>query len=100
MVIMEKRNSYKPEFKTQIVLEVLREEKTVNQIAAEHQISPQMVSKWKAEFLERASMVFEKGTGNAEKLKREHEEEKAELEKKVGQLAIEVDWLKKKSGLK
>ena len=45
-------------------------------------------------------MVFEKGTGNAEKLKREHEDEKAELEKKVGQLAIEVDWLKKKSGLK
>lgn len=100
MVIMEKRNSYKPEFKTQIVLEVLREEKTVNQIAAEHQISPQMVSKWKAEFLERASMVFEKGTSSAEKLKREYEEEKAELEKKVGQQAIEIDWLKKKSGLK
>jgi hypothetical protein len=33
-------------------------------------------------------MVFEKGTGNAEKLLRDHEEEKAELEKKVGQLAI------------
>lgn len=100
MVVMEKRNTYKPEYKTKIVLEVLREEKTVNQIAAEHQISPQMVSKWKAEFLERAPMVFEKGTGNAEKLKREHEDEKAELEKKVGQLAIEVDWLKKKSGFK
>lgn len=100
MVNMEKRNKYKPEFKTKVVLEVLREEMTVNQIAAEHQISPQMVSKWKAEFLERAPMVFEKGTGNAEKLMRDHEEEKAELEKKVGQLAIEVDWLKKKSGLK
>jgi len=59
MVVMEKRNTYKPEYKTKIVLEVLREEKTVNQIAAEHQISPQMVSKWKAEFLERASTVFE-----------------------------------------
>jgi putative transposase len=45
MVVMEKRNTYKPEYKAKIVLEVLREEKTVNQIAAEHQISPQMVSK-------------------------------------------------------
>ena len=77
MLIMEKSSIYKPEYKTKIVLEVLREEKTVNQIAAEHQISPQMVSKWKAEFLERAPMVFEKGTGNADMLKREHEDEKA-----------------------
>lgn len=79
MEIMEKRSIYKPEYKAKIVLKVLREEKTGNQIAAEHQISPHMVSKWKAEFLERAPMVFEKGAENAEKLKREHEEENSQV---------------------
>jgi putative transposase len=97
---MEKRNTYKPEFKTKIVLELLREEKTVNQLAAEYELNPVMISRWKSEFLERASMVFEKGTSEADKVKHEYEVKQEQLEKKIGQLTIEVDWLKKKSGLK
>lgn len=97
---MEKRNTYKPEFKTKIVLELLREEKTVNQLAVEYELNPVMISRWKSEFLERASMVFEKGTSEADKVKREYEVKQEQLEKKIGQLTIEVDWLKKKSGLK
>lgn len=62
---MEKRNQYTSEFKTKVVLEVLREEQTVNEIAGKYEISPVMVSRWKAEFLERASMVFEKKTMEA-----------------------------------
>jgi hypothetical protein len=42
------------------VLEVVREEQTVNEIAAKCELSPAMVSQWKTEFLERASVVFEK----------------------------------------
>lgn len=45
-------------------------------------------------------MVFEKGTSEADKVKREYEVKQEQLEKKIGQLTIEVDWLKKKSGLK
>lgn len=83
-----------------MVLEVLREERTVNQIASIHALNPMLISRWKAEFLERASMVFEKGPSEAEKLKREFEERQELLEKKIGQLIVEVDWLKKKSGIK
>ncbi|BCG58286.1 transposase [Paenibacillus sp. URB8-2] len=97
---MEKRNRYTPEFKTKVVLEVLQEEQTVNEIAAKYEMSPVMISRWKAEFLSRASMVFEKGTSEADKMRKEYESKQERLEKLVGQLTVEVDWLKKKSGLK
>jgi putative transposase len=97
---MEKRNRYTPEFKTKVVLEVLQEEQTVNQIAAKYELNPVMISRWKAEFLERASMVFEKGTSEVDKLRKEYESKQEHLEKLVGQLTVEIDWLKKKSGLK
>ncbi|WP_256847006.1 IS3 family transposase [Paenibacillus sp. Pae108] len=92
---MEKRNRYTSEFKTKVVLEVLREEQTVNEIAAKYEVSPVMVSRWKAEFLERASVVFEKKTSEVDKLKKEYESKQEHLEKLVGQLTVEVDWLKK-----
>jgi putative transposase len=97
---MEKRNRYTPEFKTKVVLEVLREEQTVNEIASKYEVSPVMISRWKAEFMERASMAFEKKSSEADKIKKEYESKQEHLEKLVGQLTVEVDWLKKKSGLK
>lgn len=97
---MEKRNRYTAEFKTKVVLEVLREEQTVNEIAAKYELSPEMISRWKSEFLERATTVFEKKTSEVEKVRKEYESKQEHLEKLVGQLTVEVDWLKKKSGLK
>lgn len=97
---MEKRNRYTSEFKTKVVLEVLREEQTVNEIAAKYELSPVMISRWKAEFLERASTVFDKKGSDADKLRKKYESKQDHLEKLVGQLTVEVDWLKKKSGLK
>ncbi|WP_457912074.1 IS3 family transposase [Brevibacillus reuszeri] len=94
---MEKRNRYTPEFKTKVVLEVLQEEQTVNEIAAKYELSPVMISRWKAEFIERASMVFEKKTSEVDKMKKEYESKQEHLEKLVGQLTVEVDWLKKKN---
>lgn len=96
---MEKRNRYTSEFKTKVVLEVLREEQTVNEIAAKYELSPVMISRWKAEFLERASTVFEKKAGEADKMRKEYESRQERLEKLVGQLTVEVDWLKKNLAL-
>jgi putative transposase len=97
---MEKRNRYTAEFKTKVVLEVLREEQTVNEIASKYELSPVMISRWKAEFLDRASTVFEKKVSEVDKVRKEYEAKQERLEKLVGQLTVEVDWLKKKSGLK
>jgi putative transposase len=95
---MKKRNQYSAEFKAKVVLEVLQEEATVNEIAAKHGIHPVMVSRWKQEFIDRASEVFKKGPSEAEKELEKEQRHVAELERKVGQLTYEVDWLKKKSG--
>ena len=92
---MNKRNRYTSEFKTKVVLEVLREEQTVNQIAAKYDLAPPMVSRWKAEFLEKAHSVFERETENKEQLKQEFQEKEERLQKLVGQLSVELDWLKK-----
>jgi transposase-like protein len=83
--------------KVKVVLEILSEESTVNQIAAQYGISPVILSRWKKEFLERASEVFKKGPSESEKELEQSKEHIAELERKVGQLTYEVDWLKKKS---
>lgn len=94
---MKTRNQYPPEFKTKVVLEILSEQLTVNQIAAKYDVSPVVLSRWKKEFLERASDVFKKGPSEAEKELEQSKEHIADLERKVGQLTYEVDWLKKKS---
>ena len=79
-----------------MVVEVLREEGTVNEIAARHGINPVMLSRWKGEFLERASDVFKRKPSEAEKELEQEHQHVADLERKVGQLTYEVDWLKKK----
>jgi transposase-like protein len=96
---MEKRRNFTPEQKAKIVLEVLREEKTLNEVAAMYEVHPNQLSRWKAEFLSNAGRVFSKETDEVEKVKQSYEKEKDELLKQIGKLSYEVSWLKKKSGL-
>ncbi len=86
-----KRKRYSAEKKTEIVLEILREKKTLAELATKHDIHPVQLSKWKKEFLENAATVFGKETKKAEKMKKAHEKEKEELIKEIGQLTIEVN---------
>ena len=90
------RSTYTAAFKTKIVLEVLREEKELGEIAAEHNLSPNMVRNWKREFLDNAESVFE----NPKKAAREAKRKEAALEKRnnqmlktIGQLTLERDFL-------
>lgn len=93
-----KRKSYSAEFKTKIVLETLKGEETVNQIAARYEILPNMISTWRTEFLKSCSMVFEKK--DAEKryhdLKKEHEKKEEKLIQQIGELSVMVNWAQKK----
>ncbi len=56
-----------------------------------------MLSRWHKEFLERAPELFKRGQTDAEKALKDEQERSQQLEKLVGQLTYEVDWLKKKS---
>jgi transposase-like protein len=90
-----KRKSYNPEEKAMIVLEVLREESTLNEISQKYDVSPQLISRWKAEFVENMPAVINKKNTEIEKMKQEHAAEKEELINQIGQLTVDVNWLKK-----
>lgn len=93
---MKKRRNFTPEFKTQVVLELLREEKELNQLATEHEIAPNMLRNWKKEFIANASNAFSNKkdiTFQEEKIAYENKVES--LYKTIGQLTVHVDWLKK-----
>jgi len=92
-----KRKHYTKQEKTKIVLELLREEKTAAQIASEYGVHPTMLGQWKKVAIEGLPELFAPAGRTLSKAQREHEEEKDLLFKKIGQLEIEVDWLKKKS---
>ena len=90
---------YTSQYKTRIVLETLREEKLVSQIALENNLNPNMLRNWRKEFLEKAPRLFEESKREQELVKKEKEleEERGSLLGTIGQLTVERDWLKKKS---
>ena len=92
----KKRKTYSPSEKAKIVLEVLREESTLNEIATNYGVSPQLISRWKVEFLENMPVVFDKKNTEVEQLKKEHLVEKEDLISQIGQLTVDLTWLKKK----
>lgn len=91
-----KKRSFTSETKVRLVLEVLREERTISEIAAEQQINPNQLANWKREFMERAPSVFDETKQVREQRKAEKtaELEKAEMFKTIGQLTMERDFLK------
>ena len=97
-IMSRTRRNFSAKFKTDLVLEVLKGEKELNVIATENQIQPNLLRNWKKEFLEKASIVFDENREEnlREKLEEERKE-KSEYAQKVGQLTMQVDWLKKKS---
>jgi putative transposase len=92
-----KKNAYKAEFKSKVVMELLTGQLTLNELAAKYQIAPSTLSGWYKQFQEGAAEIFRRGPSEQEKILKEKEQEIAVLQQKVGQLIIERDWLKKKS---
>ena len=93
---MRKRIS--PELKAKAVLETLKEERPLNQIASEYGVHPNMLSAWKSSAVKSMSTLFERETRS--QVDREtHEKQIDELYSQIGRLTTQVAWLKKKSGL-
>lgn len=85
---------FKPEFKAQVVLDILSSGKSLSQASREYGIKDSILSRWKAEFLERAPTLFE-GRGGPDP----RDARIAELERMVGRLAMELEMAKKVSSL-
>ena len=90
-----KRKRHDPEFKARVALEALKGVKTIQQIAKDFDLHPVQVSEWKKKMAEGAASVFGPGSGKAET--EDFERERAQLHAKIGQQAVELDWLTKKS---
>ena len=88
-----KRRRFSSEFKSKVVIEALKERVTAQELAQKYKILPQQITKWKRDFLDGASQVFDKGS---KVVKSEQELERDKLLKIIGELKVENDWLKKK----
>lgn len=97
---MKKRRNFTPEQKAAIVLELIGGEGTQTEIAQKYNIHTNQLLRWKAQFIENSKAAFDKGPSKDANELKKVQQEKDELYKKVGQLTVEVDWLKKKSGIK
>jgi len=86
---------YTTAFKAKVVRELLREEKTLVQIAAEYEVHPTQLKNWRAIALEGLPSLFEKQERTAE-LKAAYEQQQTELYAEIGKLTTQVNWLKKK----
>ena len=90
------RKVHLPAFKAKVGLEALRGVKTINEIGQEFGVHPVQVSQWKKEIQEQASTLFEGKRGP--KPVAAHREPEL-LYSEIGKLKMELDWLKKKSGI-
>ena len=82
-----------PAFKAQVALAALKGDRTLSEIAAQHQVHVKLVQAWKKQMLEQASTVFA-GSVQPVSLK-ESEAKQAELFEQIGRLKMELEWLKK-----
>lgn len=91
---MVKRRKYSATFKAQVVLEIISGAKSQAEVAREHRIKPDILARWKRQFLENASHVFEKERPN-----HEAEARIAELEQALGRKTLELEVAKKASSI-
>lgn len=82
------------QFKSQVALEAVKNQKTLNELAAEYEVHPNQIGQWRKQLLEGLPSLFAngraKGAQNDEALQ-------ARLYEEIGRLKVELDWLKKKA---
>ena len=91
-----KRRRHGAELKARVVIEAVKGEKTINELASLYQVHPKQIGAWKRKALEALPSVFSDGR---ERDRKKEEALKARLYEQIGQLKVELDWLKKKLGM-
>ena len=86
---MSTRRRFSGDFKAKVALEVLRGDKTIQEIATRHKIYPNQASTWKRRAVEGMKEVFSNG---AERARGDHEAEVRDLHAKIGELTVERDF--------
>ena len=90
-----KRKKFSSEFKARVALEAIRGEKTISEIASIYEVHPNVVGQWKRQVLAQLPEIFSNGK---RRLKEDESALRDRLYQEIGQLKVELDWLKKKTG--
>jgi putative transposase len=92
---MAQRKKHAPAFKAKVALEAAKGEHTMAELSSQYGVHPNQIAKWKRHLLDELPELFiKKGSKN-----KESQELQNALYQEIGQLKVELDWLKKKSGL-
>lgn len=93
---MMKRKQYSSQFKAQVAFEAAKNQQTIAQIASEYSVHPNQVTHWKKQLLEALPEIFTNQRNASDKANTQLVDE---LYRQIGQLKVELDWLKKKAAL-
>jgi len=89
-----KRRTYDDQFKAKVVLEAVKENETLAELASRYDVHPNQIRTWKNEFLENAAMVFG-GDKDSKAENQELKKEREDLHKRIGEQTMQIDFLKK-----
>jgi putative transposase len=92
----KQRKTYAAELKAKIALEAIKGQRTVNEIAMHYEVHPNQVTSWKKQVLDELPQLFSHARHRGAQ---DDEHLQAQLYQQIGQLKVELDWLKKKAGL-
>lgn len=87
-----KRRQHSAAFKAKVALSAVRGDKTMSELAAEFDLHPQVIAKWKKKLLQDAKDVFLRSNSGSKNFQQDNE---PELYQQIGKLQIELEWLKK-----
>lgn len=90
------RKSYPPSLKAKVAVDAIRAQKTITELAQFYSVNPNLITKWKKQALEGLPEIFRQPHNSNGTVA---DAEKDELFKQIGQLKVELEWLKKRSGL-
>ena len=91
-MVQNMRKSYDAAFKARVALEAVKGEKTISQLSSENAVHPNQIRQWRQKLLEELPQMF---SDRRRKVEKDGEELQSELYRQIGQLKVEVDWLKK-----
>lgn len=93
--MQNKRRNHSAAFKAKVALAAAKGDKTIAELAGEYQVHPNQITQWKKRLLESLPEIFSR---SRDRDKRRQDDLTDRLYQQIGQLKVELDWLKKKSG--